>query len=52
VQLQELLTTNQPLATVYVPKDTLEEIWYTPSVREGWQGWRDWLRHARDSDLA
>ncbi|MDP2447850.1 transposase, partial [Pseudomonas sp.] len=26
-------------------------IWYAPSVREGWQRWRTWLRHARDSDL-
>lgn len=37
VQLQELLAANQPLATVYVLKDALKEIWYAPSVREGWQ---------------
>jgi transposase len=35
-----------------VLKDALKEIWYAPSVREGWQRWRAWLRHARDSDLA
>jgi hypothetical protein len=52
VQLQELLAANQPLATVCVLKDALKEIWYAPSVREGWQRWRTWLRHARDSDLA
>ncbi|MDH1105120.1 ISL3 family transposase [Pseudomonas otitidis] len=52
VQLQELLTANQPLATVYVLKDALKDIWYAPSVREGWQRWRAWLRHARDSGLA
>lgn len=52
VQLDELLAANQPLATVYVLKDALKEIWYAPSVREGWQRWRAWLRHARDSGLA
>ncbi len=52
VQLQEILEANQPLATVYVLKDALKEIWYAPSVREGWRRWRDWLRHARDSGLA
>lgn len=52
VQLQELLAANQPLATVYVLKDALKEVWYAPSVREGWRRWRAWLRHARDSGLA
>lgn len=52
VRLQELLAANQPLATVYVLKDTLKEVWYAPSVREGWRRWRAWLRHARESGLA
>ncbi|TBU99819.1 ISL3 family transposase [Stutzerimonas kirkiae] len=52
VQLQELLAANQPLATVYVLKDALKEVWYAPSVWEGWQRWRAWLRQARDSGLA
>ena len=52
VQLQELLAANQPLATVYVLKDALKEVWYAPSVWEGWQRWRTWLRQARDSGLA
>ncbi|WAN10810.1 ISL3 family transposase [Stutzerimonas balearica] len=52
VQLQELLAANQPLATVYVLKDALKDIWYASSVREGWRRWRTWLRHARDSGLA
>lgn len=51
VRLQELLAANQPLATVYVLKDALKEIWYAPSVREGWRRWRTWLRHARESGL-
>ncbi len=52
VQLQELLAANQPLAMVYVLKDALKEVWYAPSVWEGWQRWRAWLRHVRDSGLA
>jgi len=47
VQLQELLAANQPLTTVYLLKDALKEVWYAPSVWEGWQRWRAWLRHAR-----
>ena len=47
VQLQELLAANQPLATVYVLKDALKEICYAPSVREGQQCWRTWLRRMR-----
>jgi transposase len=52
VRLQELLAANQPLATVYVLKDALKEVWYAPSVREGWRRWRTWLRHAQESGLA
>lgn len=52
VQLQELLEANQALATVYVLKDALKDIWYAPSVWEGWRRWRAWLRHVRESGLA
>ncbi|MGV8267993.1 transposase, partial [Pseudomonas aeruginosa] len=52
VQLQELLAENQPLATVYVIKDALKDVWYDPRVREGWRSWRTWLRHARERGLA
>lgn len=52
IRLQELLAANQPLATVYVLKDALKEVWYAPSVREGWRRWRTWLRHAQESGLA
>ena len=44
VQLRELLAANQPLATVDVLKDALKEVWYAPSVWEGWQRWRSWQR--------
>ena len=33
VKLKELLAANQPLATVYLLKTELKEIWYAPSVR-------------------
>ncbi|WP_439861292.1 ISL3 family transposase [Pseudomonas sp. MBLB4136] len=52
VQLQELLQANQSLATVYLLKDALKDIWYAPGVWEGWRRWRDWQRHVRDSSLA
>src|SRR5690606_1520080 len=52
VQLQEVLAANQPLATVYVLKDALKDVWYAPSVREGWRRWRSWLRHARGMGMA
>ncbi|EKF72757.1 transposase for insertion sequence element IS1001 [Alcanivorax hongdengensis A-11-3] len=51
VRLQEILDANQALATVYVLKDALKEVWFAPSVREGWRRWRAWLRHARESGL-
>ena len=35
VRLQELLDANQSLATVYVLKDALKDIWYAPSIWEG-----------------
>lgn len=52
VRLQELLAANQPLATAYLLKDALKEVWYAPSVLEGWRRWRTWLRYARESGLA
>lgn len=51
IRLQELLQANQPLATVYLLKTSLKEIWYAPSVREGWRRWRTWYRLARESGI-
>ena len=51
IKLEELLAANQPLATVYVLKEALKDIWYAPSVKEGWLRWRSWYRQARDSGL-
>lgn len=52
VKLSELLAANAPLATVYLLKTELKEIWFAPSVREGAQRWKRWYRLALDSQLA
>lgn len=43
---------NQPLATACALKEALKEVWYIPGMRESWQRWRAWLRHARKIGLA
>lgn len=52
VRLDELLAANQPLATVYLLKAELKEIWYAPTVREAARRWKTWLRLALDSQIA
>lgn len=51
VHLDELLAANQPLSTVYLLKDALKDIWYAPSVWEGWKRWRAWHRLVMESGL-
>jgi len=41
-----------PLATVYLLKTALKEIWFAPGVPEGARRWRSWYRMAIDSGLA
>ena len=52
VRLDELLAANAPLATVYLLKDTLKEVWFASSVAEGARRWRSWYGMAIDSGLA
>jgi transposase len=52
IRLDELLAANTPLATVYLLKTALKEIWFAPSVPEGARRWRSWYRMAIDSSLA
>lgn len=52
VRLDELLAANAPLATVYLLKTALKEVWFAPSVSEGALRWRNWYRMAIDSGLA
>jgi len=51
VRLHELLEANRPLATVYLLKTALKEIWYAPSVKEGLRRWKAWRRQARESGI-
>lgn len=44
VKLNELLAANTPLATVYLLKTELKELWFAPSIREGVKRWRRWYR--------
>lgn len=52
VRLDELLAANAPLATVYLLKTALKEVWFAPSVPEAARRWRNWYRMAIDSGLA
>jgi len=52
VKLDELLAANRPLATVYLLKTELKEIWYAPTVPEAARRWKTWLRLALDSQIA
>jgi transposase len=51
VKLDELLAANAPLALVYLLKTALKEIWFAPSVRDGFRQWRSWYRMAIESGL-
>jgi len=51
LHLDELLTANQPLTTVYLLKAQLKELWYAPTERIARQRWCEWYRLARESGL-
>ncbi len=51
VQLEDLLAANAPLATTYLLKTELKELWFAPSLREARQRWRQWYRLALNSAL-
>lgn len=51
IKLEELLSANRSLMTVYLLKDQLKELWYAPSEIEAKQRWRDWLAMAMSSGL-
>ena len=52
VKLEELLAANAPLATVYLLKTAIKEIWFGPNVREGARRGKDWYRLTIDSGIA
>lgn len=51
VRLKEVLEANEALATAYILKDGLKQLW--SYMREGWarRAWEDWLDQARDSGV-
>lgn len=51
LQLGELMSTNAPLAQVYVLKEQLKELWYAGHPWEAWRRWRSWWRLCRQSGL-
>lgn len=51
VKLSQLLEANQPLSTVYLLKTSLKEIWYAPTVWEGYRRWRAWYRLCLQSEI-
>lgn len=52
IKLEELLSANQSLMTVYVLKKQLKELWYAPSEIEAKQRWSDWLSMAISRGLS
>lgn len=52
VSLEELLSTNQPLSTVYILAEQLKSIWRAPTIWEAFLRWRSWVRQAEQSKLA
>jgi transposase len=52
VDLKELLAANAPLATIYILKDQMKELWFAPSTQVARERWNDWLRLALESAVA
>lgn len=50
-RLGELIEANAPLATAYVLKEQLKELWRCHSVWEAFSLWRQWRRQCRESGL-
>lgn len=51
VDLNELLTINQPLMVVYLIKSQLKELWYARNERVARCRWTHWFRQARASGI-
>ncbi|MBA4500945.1 transposase [Marinobacterium sp. 3-1745] len=51
IKLDELLSTNAPLTTVYLLKTNLKELWYAPSEEEARIRWSEWLNMAMGSSI-
>lgn len=51
VHLNEVLQANQSLMVAYVMKDELKSLWTAATAWEWRRRWRQWLEHARQSDI-
>lgn len=51
IHLQELLSANQSLMTVYLMKAQLKALWTAASAWQWRTAWRQWLRHAQESQI-
>lgn len=51
IKLDELLSANAPLSTVYVLKTQLKELWYAPSETEATRRWNQWYAMAMESGI-
>ncbi len=51
IKLDELLSANAPLATVYLLKTNLKELWYAPSEEEAHMRWNEWFNMAMESGI-
>lgn len=51
VKLQELMTTNRPIAEVYILKELLKEIWRSCSIQQAQQRWSEWWKACHQTDI-
>lgn len=51
IHLQELLNANRTLMTVYLMKAQLKTLWTAGSAWQWRAAWRQWLRHAQESQI-
>lgn len=51
VRLDELLAANKSIATAYVMKDDLKQLWSFTSVAEAWAFWKQWYGRALESAI-
>lgn len=50
-KLNDLLSANQPLSTVYILKEQLKEIWRAKTVWSAYKCWRRWFNQVNESDI-
>jgi len=51
VRLDELLSVNKPLSTIYILKEQLKDIWRTNDVWLACRRWKEWYKQVSESDI-